>query len=457
MKILFQNHSSLLIECNGKYLLTDPWLDQPAFGSWLPSFPPYIHPSYLAALGENLIILISHGHDDHFDDKLLENIFDKETKIVTANFKAPSVSNRVKKLGFNNIETVGVDGKLIDGFNISSYIVEDQSHDDAAYLIHNNNGAIIHANDNWQEFTDENETLIKNKISKFPKNDVLLFSQTNSASGFPLAYQNFSDTEKKEIHKKKVIKMISGGLNNAKKLGLNRMFSYAGFATPYVKNEKYHEEVFFPTAKFINKLLDEQKINSMPTIEEFYPGDYITLPGGNVTKAFLNGYSDSSIRDKTYQFYASYGKINDCITFKKSQSFESISSEWIEDFLDEFNKFTINRFQGPDKHYTELIGKTFRLIVKKNDNTQLTRTIKFGDGLIEEQNPVNKECIVDDYLFNEILLGKALFEDLITGYNAKWKRHPRSVYNRDIIMMIVMFSYVYKNRLANNYIEKYNK
>ena len=163
MKILFQNHSSLLIECNGKYLLTDPWLDQPAFGSWLPSFPPYIHPSYLAALGKNLIILISHGHDDHFDDKLLKNIFGKETKFVTANFKAPSVLNRVKKLGFNNIESVGVDGKLIDGFNISSYIVEDQSHDDAAYLIHNNNGAIIHANDNWQEFTDENETLIKNK------------------------------------------------------------------------------------------------------------------------------------------------------------------------------------------------------------------------------------------------------------------------------------------------------
>ena len=455
MKILFQNHSSLLIENKGKYLLTDPWVDQPAFGSWLPSFPPYIHPSYLASLENNLTILISHGHDDHFDDRLLKNIFNKDTKIITANFKAPSVLNRVKKLGFNNIETVGTDGKLINGFYISSYIVEDQSHDDAAYLIFNDDGAVIHANDNWQEFTLDNEALLIEKISKFPNTDVLLFSQTNSASGFPLTYETFSDSDQKEIHKEKVLKMIKGGLNNAKKLGLKRMFSYAGFATPYVKGEKYHEKVFFPTASFINNLLQEQKIDSLPLIEEFYPGDFITLPGGNITKAFLNGYSDSSIRKKTHEFYTSYGKIDECITYKNTQTPNDISPNWVEDFLNEFNNFSIKRFQGPDSHYTKLIGKTFRLTIKKDDKPSLIKTIKFGDGLVNEEEVANKECIVSDYLFNQILLGKALFEDLITGYNAKWKRNPSSIYNRDIIMMIVMFSYVYKNRLASTYLEKY--
>lgn len=92
MKVLFQNHSSLLIQNSDKYLLTDPWYNKPAFGSWLPSMPPYIHPSYLAALGDKLTVLVSHGHDDHFDDTLFE-IFDRKTKFITADFKSPSVVN----------------------------------------------------------------------------------------------------------------------------------------------------------------------------------------------------------------------------------------------------------------------------------------------------------------------------------------------------------------------------
>ena len=96
-----------------RYLLTDPWYNKPAFGSWLPSFAPYIHPTYLAALGERLTILVSHGHDDHLDDRLL-GIFDKKTKIVTADFTAPSVVNRLKYLGFENISTVCENETKID-------------------------------------------------------------------------------------------------------------------------------------------------------------------------------------------------------------------------------------------------------------------------------------------------------------------------------------------------------
>ena len=32
-RILFLNHSSVLIQYYGHYLLTDPWYDRPAFGS----------------------------------------------------------------------------------------------------------------------------------------------------------------------------------------------------------------------------------------------------------------------------------------------------------------------------------------------------------------------------------------------------------------------------------------
>jgi len=234
VKVLFQNHSSLLLHYGDRYLLTDPWYNQPAFGSWLPSLAPYIHPTYLAALGERLTILISHGHDDHFDDRLLK-LFSKDTRIVTGNFKSPSVLNRVKRLGFENIATVSEDETLVDGLMISSYIVEDFSHDDATYLIRNDDGAVIHANDNWHRFEKSHETLIKDRTRSYERSAILLFSQTNSASGFPLNYRNFSNDEKQELLKDKVSKMVKGGLDNAKSLGLKKMYSYAGFATAYVK------------------------------------------------------------------------------------------------------------------------------------------------------------------------------------------------------------------------------
>jgi L-ascorbate metabolism protein UlaG (beta-lactamase superfamily) len=182
--------------------LTDPWYNKPAFGSWLPSFAPYIHPTHLASLGERLTILVSHGHDDHLDGRLL-GIFDKKTKIVTADFTAPSVVNRLNKLGFENTSTVFENESKINGLMISSYIAEYFSHDDATYLIRNDDGTVIHANDNWHEFESGHELLIKERVSCYSRNSVLLFNQTNSASGHPLNYRNFSDEKKFQFYVQK--------------------------------------------------------------------------------------------------------------------------------------------------------------------------------------------------------------------------------------------------------------
>jgi hypothetical protein len=60
----------------------------------------------------------------------------------------------------------------------------------------------------------------------------------------------------------------------------------------------------------------------------------------------------------------------------------------------------------------------------------------------------NKRITVDSWLMSQVLNGDILFENLYTGYEAQWERYPSDVYNRDIVMFLVMYSYVYKNRLA---------
>lgn len=449
MRVLFQNHSSLLIQYADRYLLTDPWYNKPAFGSWLPSMAPYVHPSYLAALGDKLTILVSHGHDDHFDDKLLE-IFDKKTQFITAEFKSPSVVNRLKKIGFENIVTVGDQEQTIEGLVYSSYVVPEFSHDDATYLIRSDQGAVIHANDNWHEFTETHLNLIKSRIRSYSKPSILLFSQTNSASGFPLNYRNFTDDEKQKILREKVAKMVAAGLQNAVSLGIDRMFSYAGFATVYVKDKNYENEGLFPTSEYLTQLLLEQKINFPAVIPSLYPGDSVKLPSGEIEKAFVTGYKDSEIREVTDKFYKIYEINANCISYRKlelaTESFES----WLEYFLIEFDNFVRVRVQGADSHYTKLIGKKFSLLVKLENGDSMAKTIKFGDGLVPWDPKANKICYVGEAALFSILKGEALFEDLYTGYNAEWERFPKNQYNRDIIMMVVMFSYVYRNRLSSD-------
>ena len=106
--------------------------------------------------------------------------------------------------------------------------------------------------------------------------------------------------------------------------------------------------------------------------------------------------------------------------------------------------------QGADSHYTTLIGKKFSIVVELVNGDSITKTVKFGDGLVEWDSKANKVCYVSESALYSILKGEALFEDLYTGYNAEWERFPENEYNRDIVMMIVMFSYVYRNRLSTD-------
>ena len=451
-EVAFNNHASLLIKHNGKFLLTDPWFQTPAFGSWLPTYPPAFHPTYLASLKENLAILVSHGHDDHLDDKLLD-LFDKNTPIVTANFKSPSVKNRLKKIGFTNIIEVDDKGSSVPGgFFIKSYIDTDISHDDAVYTIATDDGFIIHANDNWHAFSDEKLASMSSDVSKYSPESVLLFSQTNSASGFPLNYTVFTEEEKQAILKSKVMQMVRGGLENARQLGLERFFSYAGYASVYVKSKPYKSQSLFPTGRFLNPLLAPETLpsSSSPKVEDFYPGDYISLPSGIITRAFISGsdYTDTALVEKSDAFYTAYGVVNNCTSYSVPESvFDKDQAIW---FLEKFNEFVSYRVETLDQSLKSIIGKTFSLVIT-DENSQSEFFIEFGKGLITSEKNPTKRCIVDSVTFQHVLSGHALFEDLYTGYGAEWSRFPKDKYNRDIVLMIVMFSYVYKNRLRQQY------
>ena len=155
--------------------------------------------------------------------------------------------------------------------------------------------------------------------------------------------------------------MVCGGLLNAEILGLDRLFSYAGFASAYVKEKDYHLEGLFPTGKCLKKLLTEQSISTKVDIPDLYPGDVIKLPGGAIEKAFINQYTDTAIKEVTDKFYDIYGNKNECISYKNGSLKITNFENWLEYFLSEFHEFSIKRVQGPDAHFDKLLGKDFSI------------------------------------------------------------------------------------------------
>jgi hypothetical protein len=453
--VLFVNHASILVKRGDRYLLTDPWHQRPAFGSWLPTFQQYVHPSYLAALGNKLSILISHGHDDHCDDDLL-SIFGKDTEIVTANFNAPSVLNRLKKLGFTNIKTADRNGvTLKNSFTVKSYVNPVRSLDDATYSIDTNSGFVVHCNDNWFEFDADTLSSIGRDRAKYSNENVAFFSQTNSASGYPLNYKNFDDQEKISILRSKVKGMIVQGMKNADALDIDSFYSYAGFASIFVKGvPAYLELGLIPTGKFIrDELLDDAESKSLSTrvnVRDLYPGDVLDLSDGEITKAFISNtdYTDTQLKDTTARYYDVYGVVNHCDTYRAATTNVTFDQNKFSYFLENLNEFVGRKIQADARSFDTIIGKSLEIVI---DDMNVAGTVVFGgdvySGAYRHGQP-NKRITVGSSLMSQVLNGEILFENLYTGYEAQWERFPSNVYNRDIVMFVVMYSYVYKNRLA---------
>ena len=136
-KVTFMNHASVLIQSKDNIILTDPWYKKPAFGSWL-SVPPCIyHPAYFMALAKtnpNFTIVISHGHDDHFDDNFLSAL-PENTTVLLPKYDSVGPRKRLEKCGIKNIIEFNNKGVIHKGVEYKSFIFKDVSMDDAFITI----------------------------------------------------------------------------------------------------------------------------------------------------------------------------------------------------------------------------------------------------------------------------------------------------------------------------------
>ena len=191
------SNACMLIQWNGKNILTDPWIIGPAiYGAWV-HYPPI--KLDIKDIPKIDFILISHEHSDHFNEQTL-SLLDKDTPIYFPNYKMDRLEKRIRKLGFSNI------------FSPQSEKITNLT-DDIKLIFFNSNGmwndSIIYLQLGNFKILNVNDAGFNWNIPRLIGNvDLLCSAFSFGASAYPLNWTHLKKSEKIEIMKTKNLGML---------------------------------------------------------------------------------------------------------------------------------------------------------------------------------------------------------------------------------------------------------
>ncbi len=147
-------HATLRAHCNGRTLLTDPWLIDPIVLNSTFHFPRLVHDPKQLAAGTDAIY-ISHVHPDHLHPPSLD-LFSRTTPIFIGEHRKKGFRDSLRSLGFPVVELPFNREAAVPGTDFRITIIdhdfeESAAHDSAMLLrtpefsLFNNNDCVLHA------------------------------------------------------------------------------------------------------------------------------------------------------------------------------------------------------------------------------------------------------------------------------------------------------------------------
>ena len=454
-KFHFLNHTSILIQHDSHFLLLDPWPTEAlSFDSWKSHPPSFLDNNILASFinsSDNKFgIVVSHGHDDHCDDTFLKKI-NSITPIFFPDYETKGTLNRLKHNDLNNITLLNsIEKKSFGPFSISSYIISEQSKDDAVIIVSTDEYVLVHANDNSVEFPSEliNDILnIKGKTKK-----TFFASQTGIANGFPYCYPQFgayTDPSKmKIIAEQKNVKTIQIAIKNANLVKADNFISYAAYTMSMSLLEKSDEKnsssQIIPSPTYLRDLpLNWGNVSLL----DYVPGDTFNLKTNSVERPFWlkNGF-ENMVTELQKIRLDSIKNFKEEIALKADQ-FKDISDEnlihYTNKYLEHFYNFILR-----SKSFTKNdIMKSSIEIKIENINSIM---LNFKDGTINKNNKLipNKRITINKNICLLLLSGIYNFESLYIGHHAKFERFPKEIFNKELVKQLEIFGYIYQKRLV---------
>lgn len=180
-------HACMEIRFKRFTLVTDPWLDGPAFhGAWAQYPPPFSEPRDLRADA----ILITHEHSDHYHENTLRQL-DRSIPIYFPAFPNRRLDKFLAELGFLNLHpmTFGKKYPVNRDFNITCYNPT-SNWNDSIQLIDVNGWRLLNLNDAGVNF----------RIAKLVAPiDLIASSFGSGASAYPMCWTHLTGQEAEKI------------------------------------------------------------------------------------------------------------------------------------------------------------------------------------------------------------------------------------------------------------------
>lgn len=180
MRVEYICHACLVIETGDVRITTDPWFDGPAYsGQW------HVFPKPVNVQGVNNadVILISHGHEDHFHAETLRGLSNKSVSIYYPYSWFGGTKNFIQSMGFGDVrEAVNFRKYRLSKKTTVTYVACDH---DNILVIESDGQILININD---ALHSESESTIDYYVEllqrEWPRPD-MLFCGFGGASYFP--------------------------------------------------------------------------------------------------------------------------------------------------------------------------------------------------------------------------------------------------------------------------------
>ncbi len=434
-KLTYLNHASVLLELGGWFIWTDPFYESPAFGSWLSSPPMAIHPTQILSQAvenpDRLLILVSHGHDDHLDDKLV-SLFSSVT-VATTRFNSKGVINRLRLAGFNKVVELDQMSYSFGPFVISGYVNANYSRDDSIQVIRSADLTFVHANDCWFPWGDEIWAFINESSTGI----TIHGSQVQNATGsFPFGYKNLADHEAVILNRELIARHAAGAAENFSQIKADYFLNYAGHVFIYSGNMRVDNN-----SGYIDR---ETLLNMSPDtyfkdrVLDMRAGD--TFCAGTVIKSIANlNTSDRSVKIASRLFWDSY-KPN----LARDNNVSIYDSELIillEKFATKFEQYVLARC--PEISY---FPEILEWSVYFNIEGVGSHRIQFPF-YPSHSSPVF-ESFWNPNLASLILKGNLNWEVAYVGALGEHKKSPPSINDISVIRWLAMFGYLWQNKFS---------
>ncbi len=389
------NHATVLIECNGVKLMTDPWLFGPAFltGWWLASTSPV---DSIDLLKEVDYVYISHNHPDHLHAETL-SLIDKKKPVITPNFISASSKIFLQKLGFENIITCDFLEILELGENFHFSILKsgDFRDDSGIYLCANGHEFLFTVDSNFL-----NSHVLPEKI------DLLMTSFAGGATGFPLCYDDYSEDEKLKIIKRNRNSIKANVIKYIKQVQPKYYMPYAGMFS-----ENAERDTYIKSRNYKNPIEEYEQIAAQFQVNAIRPESdkIIIFEDGNM---HIDRMKDVEYLDKeTASFYITnfqkdypYDSQSVINYFKNSQ----YSGKQILQIIPTDDTFSMNMGEVIYADFNKGIFKTIEQteVIEKKENYRVM-TLKIRTEILM--------CVITNYL---------PWEDMSIGFQMRASRVP---------------------------------